>query len=168
MLLVRPERSWRKLFYPLRVQLKIAMLLLVILAVVLSGCSPLSPQNDSPTVINTSPQPVAEPENNSGTAKKQNNLTVPEEDKLQSARNILFAWHPEWKDLESQGKRTIEGGFATMVIEAEQQSGANKYVFHVYDIIEYPDESHSATYGWFDINTDTGEIYDSIFNEKVY
>ncbi|NLT20060.1 MAG: hypothetical protein GXY16_03570 [Syntrophomonadaceae bacterium] len=166
MLLVRPEwESWRKLFYPLRVQL--AMLLLVILAVVLSGCSPVSPQNDSSTLINTSPQPAAEPEKTSDTAQNKNNLAAPESDELQSARNILFTWHPEWRDLEAQGRRAIEDGFATMTIDAEPQP-TGIYIFHVYDIIEYPDESHSATYGWYEINTDTGEIYDNVLNEKVY
>jgi len=143
------------------------MLLIVIMAVVLSGCSSILPNHNSPTVSNHSAQPVAEPGNNSDTAEKQSNPVVPEGDKLQSARNILFAWQPEWRNMESQGKRTIEGGFATMIIEAEQQPGSI-YVFHVYDIIEYPDESHSATFGWYEINTDTGEIYDLVLNEKVY
>ncbi|MDD3852057.1 MAG: hypothetical protein PHD40_00200 [Syntrophomonadaceae bacterium] len=170
MLLVKPEReSWRKLFYPIRSQIKVTMLIPVILAVVLnsSGCYQVSPEDNSTTVINPSSQTPVEPLGTTDIVQNQNNIAPPETDKLQSARNILFAYQPEWRDLEAQGKRTIEGGFATMVIDTEQQPG-NIFVFHVYDIIEYPDESHNATYGWFEINTDTGEVYDSILNERVY
>lgn len=164
------RESRRKLFYLIRSQINIVIMLVVITAVVLyaGGCSPVSPKHDSTTENNTSPQPIAEPQNPSDTIQNNNNNVAPEDDRFQLARNILFAWQPGWRELEKQGKRTIENGYATMVIDATEEPEAGIYIFHVYDVVEYPEEGHTSTYGWYEINTNTGEIFDSILNEKVY
>ncbi|MGL6107742.1 hypothetical protein [Romboutsia sp.] len=41
----------------------------------------------------------------------------------------------------------------------EVDSVDNKYyIVHVYDVISNPDESHTATIGWYQVNKHTGEI----------
>ncbi len=144
------------------------MLFLLIAATALvlgtAGCSPLP--NNHTGIVKSPPDQNNNLQGSPDINQNINNGNSVDE-RMQWALDILFAWQPQWEELESQGKRPVENGYATMVITAvEEERGI--FIFHVFDIVEYPEEGHSSTYGWYEVNIETGEIYDSILNERVY
>ena len=140
-----------------------ALLLVLLLITILSaaGCAPVSP-GGSPSQTNAGKHGAADP------TQSNDQGLPPENERLQLARELLFAWQPGWAELERQGKRAFQDGFATLVIDDLEQPGTAIYGFHIYEVIEHPDEAHVSTYGWYEVNLETGEIYDSILGEKVY
>ena len=44
-------------------------------------------------------------------------------------------------------------------VEVDHEEG-NKYVIHVYEIVNHEDISHTATYGWYYVDKDSGTIED--------
>lgn len=42
-------------------------------------------------------------------------------------------------------------------VEVDHEEG-NKYVLHVYEIVNHEDSSHTATYGWYYVGKDSGKI----------
>ncbi|MBZ5750791.1 hypothetical protein [Metabacillus rhizolycopersici] len=44
-------------------------------------------------------------------------------------------------------------------VEVDHEEG-NKYVVHMYEIVNHEDSSHTATYGWYYVYKDSGKIED--------
>lgn len=91
----------------------------------------------------------------------------------EDAKQLLFAYMPQWQEMLGKGKHSIqlksgEEAYSTFVIDSKKSQG-DSYVFHVYNIIEYLNGTgHTATMGWYKVNPTTREIYDTVLNKKVY
>lgn len=136
----------------------------IVTALVLStgGCSPVS--NDDTGRAGSSTEAAEGPEEPADTTPGNSGAG----DESAQALEMLYEWQPEWRELCEAGRRPVEDGFATMVIELTEQPEEGSYTFHVYDLIELPDEEgHTATYGWFEVRLETGEIYDLVMDEPV-
>lgn len=126
-----------------------------------AGCVPAF--HDHQPTVNPPPHEEA------GTAVPgSGDRSVTEDGDLQAALNLLFTWQPEWEAISKQGRRAIEGGFATMVIDLAEKPEAGIYILHVYDIVEYPEGEHTCTFGWYEVNCNRAVIYDQVLNERVY
>lgn len=91
----------------------------------------------------------------------------------EEAKQLLFEYMPKWQEMLKQGKHSIqlksgEEAYSRFVVEDKGRQGES-FVFHVYNMIEYPNGSgHTATIGWYKVNLTAREIYDTVLNKKVY
>lgn len=81
-------------------------------------------------------------------------------------RALLFSHFPGWKAEEAKGRYKFNDGHARFKMEVTgYYPNDGEISFHVYDLIEYPEESHTATRGWYLINLHTNQVYDLVMEE---
>jgi len=73
----------------------------------------------------------------------------------------LVAALPEiraWIGLVEEAADLGEGSSAHIQLDSEEP---DKYIVHVFEMVDDGDAGHTATYGWYEVDKDTGEIRDT-------
>lgn len=84
-------------------------------------------------------------------------------------KELIFKHHPDWRHKLAKGKyKTNMGAYAQFFFVVDGYNPEeNTLLLHAFDIIEYPEEGHTATYNWYNVDLDTYKITDIITDEVI-